>query len=111
MIDMSPDQWANWTASALVAAASAVAATVYAARAPWRQTRIGRHIMTVTVSVGLLGLYTVLITVWPAGPTATVLRVGRIMVLLVLAVAMMQRILLVLDAQRDRPDHPPDDDR
>jgi uncharacterized BrkB/YihY/UPF0761 family membrane protein len=113
MIDMGPDQWANWSASALMAGAAGTAAVVYHRRAPWRRTRIGRHIMLVTLAVGLLGAYTVLVSVWPAGPLAVVLRIGRTVLQVALAVAMVQRVLLITDAQRgqpDRPDHPPDDD-
>ncbi|MEU1421460.1 hypothetical protein [Kitasatospora sp. NPDC005751] len=107
---MGPDQWANWSASVVLASASVTAAVVYHRRAPWRQTRIGRHIMAVTVAVGLLGAYTVLMSIWPTGPTAMVLRVGRTVLQVALGVAMIQRAFLITDAQRDRPDHPPDDD-
>ncbi|MFB7672960.1 hypothetical protein ACFC26_16280 [Kitasatospora purpeofusca] len=112
--DMSPDQLANWAASLLLATSSGAAAVVYHRRAPWRLTRIGRHVMTVTVAVGLLGLYTVVVSLWPGGLLATVLRVGRTVLVLVLAVSMVQRVILIADAQRrppGRPDHPPDSDR
>jgi hypothetical protein len=57
--------------------------------------------MGVTVSVGLLGLYTLLVSlVWRTGPVAAGLRIGRTVVLVFLAVMMMQRVLLVIDAQR-----------
>jgi hypothetical protein len=109
MIDMGPDQWANWSSSVLMAAAAGYAAVTYQLKARWRLTRIGRHIMAVTVAVGLLGLYTVLVSIWPAGPAAAALRYGRTALQVVLAVAMVQRSRLITDAQR-RPDHPPDDD-
>ncbi|MFJ4792469.1 putative phage holin [Kitasatospora purpeofusca] len=111
LTDMGPDQLANWAASLLLAVASGAAAVVYHRRAPWRRTRIGQHVMTVTVAVGLLGLYTVLVSLWPDGLLATVLRVGRTVLVLVLAVSMVQRVILIADAQRrppPLPDHPPD---
>ncbi|NUS16299.1 MAG: hypothetical protein HOY69_33695 [Streptomyces sp.] len=104
---LSPDQLANWAASALLAIASVVAAVTYHLRAPWRRTRIGRHVMTVTVALGLLGAYTVVVSVWPHGPVATALRIGRTALLVVLAVSMVQRVRLIADAQRHLP-HPPD---
>lgn len=98
---MDAAQISNLAASGLVCASSTAAATVYHVKARWWRSWTGRHIMTVTVSVGLLGLYTLLATlVWRTGPMAAALRVGRTGVLVVLAVAMMQRVLLVIDAQR-----------
>lgn len=108
MIDMGPDQWANWSSSVLMAAAAGYAAVTYQLKARWRLTRIGRHIMAVTVAVGLLGLYTVLVSLWPTGPAAAALRYSRAALQVVLAVAMVQRSRLITDAQR-QPDHPPDD--
>ena len=78
-----------------------MAATVYHLRARWWDSRTGRHIMGVTVSVGWLGLHTLLVSlVWRTGPVAAGLRIGRTVVLVFLAVMMMQRVLLVIDAQR-----------
>lgn len=98
---MDAAQISNLTASGLVCASSATAATVYHLRARWWQSRTGRHIMGVTISVGLLGLYTILVSlVWRTGPVAAGLRIGRTVVLVFLAVMMMQRVLLVIDAQK-----------
>lgn len=107
---MDASHMANLAASGLVAVTSAVAAVVYTVRAPWWRSRIGRHIMTVTVSVALLGLYTVLTSlVWPAGPAASALRIGRTVLLVLLAVSMVQRTRLVIEAQRPvPPDRPPE---
>ncbi|MGW4810568.1 putative phage holin [Kitasatospora cineracea] len=108
MVELDAAQWANVSASGLVAVSSASAAVMYHVRAPWRRSRIGRHIMAVTVSVGLLGLYTVLITlVWPSGPAAAVLRVSRCVLLVVMAGLMVQRVRLVVDAQRELPKESP----
>lgn len=100
-------QWANVSASGLVAVSAGVAAVIYHLRAPWRRTRIGRHIMAVTVAIGLLCLYTVLVTlVWPTGPVTAVLRVARTVLQVVLAGLLIQRARLVVEAQRHEP--PPD---
>jgi hypothetical protein len=101
---MDAAQVANLAASALVAATAGVAATVYHLRARWWRTPWGRNVMSVTVSVGLLGLYTVLVTlVWPTGPVLAALRVTRTVVLVLLAALLLQRTGLVLDAQREVP--------
>ena len=101
---MDAAQLANVSASGLIAVTAAVAATVYHLRAAWWRSRWGRNVMGVTISIGLLGLYTVLVgLVWPAGPVTTVLRVGRTVVLVVLAGLLLQRTQLVLDAQRSPP--------
>lgn len=98
---MDTAQIANLAASGLVCASSTTAATVYHRRTLWWRSWMGRHIMTVTVSVGLLGLYTILVSlVWPVGTMAAALRIGRTGVLVVLAVAMVQRVFLVIDAQK-----------
>jgi hypothetical protein len=100
---MDAAQLANLAASALAAVTAAVAAVVYHVRAAWWRSAWGWNVMLVTVSIGLLGLYTVVVTlVWPTGPVTSVLRVGRTALLVVLSAALVQRTHLVLDAQRDR---------
>lgn len=102
MPNLDASQLANLSASILVACTSASAAVVYHLRAPWRRTRIGRHIMAVTIAIGLLALYTVLITlVWPHGTPAAFLRIGRCVLLVFLAFLMVERVRLVIDAQRE----------
>lgn len=104
-------QTANLAASGLVALASLVFASVYHLRAPWRSTPVGRHLMTFTVAIGALGLYTVAITLWPDGGTASVLRTARTVLLVVIAVLVFQRTRMVLRAQHrgallgSRPPH------
>jgi hypothetical protein len=100
-VNLTWDQLANVSASGLVSIASLVFATTYHRLAPWRSTPIGRHIMAVTVSMGLLGLYTVLATLWPHGPAIGALRVGRTMLLVSLAAQLAQRTRLLIKAQRD----------
>lgn len=98
---MDAAQIANLAGSAFLAAAALTAATVYHLRTPWWRTWMGRHIMGVTVSVGLLGLYTLLVSlVWPTGPVASALRIGRTVDTVFLGVMMVLRVLLVIDAQR-----------
>jgi uncharacterized membrane protein HdeD (DUF308 family) len=98
---MDAAQIANVSASGLVAVAAGVASVVYHWKARWWQSRWGRHVMAVTVSMGLLGLYTVLVTlVWPVGPVTAVLRVARTVLLVIVAGLLVQRTRLVIDAQR-----------
>lgn len=99
------DQLANLSASGLVCLASLVFAVAYHLLAPWRSTPIGRHMMSVTISMGLLGLYTILATIWPHGPTLGALRLGRTILLFGLALQLIQRTRLLIAAQRDHPEH------
>jgi hypothetical protein len=102
-----PAQLANLAASALVWVAATSAAVVYHLCAPWNRSRIGRHMMAVTVSIGLLGLYTVVVSLfWSTGPVAMVLRILRTSLLVLLAGMMVQRVRLVIDAQRDHAPPP-----
>lgn len=106
MIDMDCSQLANFAASGLVAVTSTVAVFTYHRLAPWLSTRYGRHVMTVTAAIGALGLYTVLISLWPTGIVAVILRAVRTGLLLLLAVMMIQRTRMFIDAQH----RPPTDD-
>ncbi|MFF9287496.1 putative phage holin [Streptomyces griseosporeus] len=107
-------QIANIAASGLVALCALVFAGVYHLHAPWRSTAVGRHVMTFTVAVGALGAYTVLVTIWPTGPTTSVLRTARTVLLILIAGLIIQRIRMVLSAQHrgalladpDRPEPP-----
>jgi hypothetical protein len=108
-------QISNITASGLVATASLAFAVVYHLRAPWRSTPVGRHLMAFTAAIGLLGLYTIAITIWPDGTPATLLRAARTGLLLVIAALVMQRIHMVISVQHrntlvaphDQPGPPP----
>jgi hypothetical protein len=92
-------QLANTYTSALVALCCIVFAIVYHLHAPWRSTAVGRHLMVFTLAIGYLYAYTVLITIWPEGPTATVLRSLRITMSLLTGGLVIQRIHMVLRAQ------------
>ncbi|MEW2518119.1 putative phage holin [Actinacidiphila alni] len=97
---MTWSQWANAAASACVALSSLVFVVTYTCLAPWRATVAGRHVMAVTIVIGLLGTYTVAITLWPG--TAPALRVARIVVVLSMAGLLAQRTWMVIRAQRRR---------
>lgn len=107
-------QLANTYASGLVALCSIIFAAVYHRHAPWRSTEIGRHVMGFTLAIGALGLYTVLVTLWPNGIAAALLRASRTILLLVIAALVLQRTRIVLNAQHqgalhDNDSRPNDD--
>lgn len=104
---MDPFQWANWSASLLVAGTAGAAAVIYQFKADWRSSRWGWHLMAVTVAIGLFGLYTVLITIWPTGATATALRTARTVLQVAVAGMMVWRTRLILAAQRARDEIEP----
>jgi hypothetical protein len=97
---MNVAQGLNVSASALVCLCAAVFIGVYHRYAPWRSTPIGRQLMAVAATIGLLGLYTVLITVWPEGCPATILRALRTAVLVMIAALMLRQARMVRIAQR-----------
>jgi hypothetical protein len=96
---MDYTQIANALVSGLVALCCLNFAIIYHLHAPWRSTPFGRHLMTFTLSIGALATYTVLITVWPDGWAADVLRFARILLLLFIAGLVLQRTRMVLAAQ------------
>jgi hypothetical protein len=100
VIEWSIDMWLNVTVSAVAALACAVFVVVYHWRAPWWRSDTGRNLMAAGAAFGLLFLYTVLISLWPAGCPAAVLRCIRTAVVLSIAVLMVQRTRMVLRAQR-----------
>lgn len=96
---MDSAQLANTTASGLVTLCCLTFAIVYHVTAPWRSTAVGRHLMAFTLAIGALAAYTILITIWPDGPAATVLRGLRTTLLVVIAALVLQRTHMVLRAQ------------
>ncbi|MGE9696650.1 putative phage holin [Streptomyces sp. CH6] len=101
---MTIAQYLNTGVSAAVAAASAVFCITYHRLAPWRSTPMGWHLMTLAGAIGALGLYTVVITlVGLDGTPATVLRIVRAGLLLLVAALLIQRTLMVIRAQKKRP--------
>ncbi|MFJ7990317.1 hypothetical protein [Streptomyces sp. NPDC096351] len=104
--DLSLDQWINACGSALAFLTCATFAAVYHLRAPWWRSAVGRNLMAFAGAVGGLCLYTVLITLWPLGCPATVLRGVRTALLLAVVVLMCQRTRMVIRAQRVPADLP-----
>lgn len=96
---MNCAQLANTAVSGLVALCCIMFAVVYHLHAPWRSTAVGRHLMAFTLTIGALAAYTVLVTIWPTGTTATILRMLRTLLLLVVAALVIQRIRMVVTAQ------------
>jgi hypothetical protein len=92
--------WINVLASGMAALVCAAFAVIYHVRAPWWRSSTGRHLMAVGVSLALLFAYTVAITLWPTGCPAAVLRSIRTVVVLAIAVLMVQRTKMVLQAQK-----------
>lgn len=100
---MSLAQILNLAASALVALFAAVFITTYHLLAPWRRTAMGWHLMLFTGAIGLLGLYTIVVTFTGLdGTPAMVLRYARTMLLLVVAALIAQRTWMVWSAQHPR---------
>ncbi|MFJ9740800.1 hypothetical protein [Streptomyces sp. NPDC101166] len=101
MRDLSVDQWTNVAASMLAVAACAGFIIAYHLHAPWWRSDVGRNLMGFAAAVGLLCLYTVLVTIWPEGCFVIVARAVRTAVLLAVAGLMLQRTRLLLRAQRE----------
>ncbi|MFF1444102.1 hypothetical protein [Streptomyces sp. NPDC058295] len=100
-MEMDSAQLANVCASGLVALCCTIFAIVYHLHAPWQSTPVGRHVMTFTLAIGALAAYTVLVSVWPDGVVATVMRVARVLLLLAIAALVIQRTRMVLTAQHN----------
>ncbi|MBP5918685.1 hypothetical protein F3K34_43665 [Streptomyces sp. LBUM 1486] len=102
MNDLGVDQWVNVAGSTLAFFACATFAVIYHVKAPWWRSQIGRNLMGFAAAIAALFLYTVLITLWPEGCAATVLRSLRTAVACAVVLLMAQRARLVIRAQ-----HPP----
>ena len=102
MNDMEVDQWVNVGGSLLAFLACTVFVVTYHIQAPWWRSRIGRNLMAFAAAIAALFLYTILITLWPEGCVATVLRSLRTAVAVAVVLLMIQRTRLVIRAQ-----HPP----
>lgn len=101
MTDVGIVQQFNVVASGLVALAAGAFVWHYHRRAPWMTTPTGRRLMSLITVLGLLGMYTVLITVWPDGVVAAVLRIARTVVQLLIAGLITQLTRTVIRVQRD----------
>lgn len=104
MREMSVDMWVNVSASVLATLACTAFVATYHVKAAWWRSEVGRNLVGFAAAVGALCLYTVLVTVWPTGCVAVILRVLRTLVLLAVGVLMVQRTRLLLRAQRESRD-------
>ncbi|KPI31354.1 hypothetical protein OV320_2570 [Actinobacteria bacterium OV320] len=100
-MDMDYAQLSNVYASGLVTLCCTIFAVVYHLHAPWGSTPVGRHVMTFTLAIGALAAYTVVVSIWPDGIFATVMRFARVLLLLGIASLVIQRTRMVLTAQHD----------
>lgn len=98
---MGVAQWVNVGGSLAAVAACAGFAVTYHVRARWWRSEMGRNLMGFAGAVGALCLYTVLVSLWPDGCVAVVLRGVRTVLVLVIAGLMVQRTRLLVQAQRE----------
>ncbi|MFJ2717392.1 hypothetical protein [Streptomyces sp. NPDC087437] len=88
---MSLAQVVNMAVSGLVAVCAATFLVTYTRRARWEETGMGRYFVVAVATIGLLGTYTVVITlVGVDGVTASVLRFVRSSLLLTVAGLLLQ---------------------
>lgn len=104
MREMSVDMWVNMVASALATLACAAFVVTYHVRAAWWRSGTGRNLMGLPAALAALFLYTVLVSLWPDGCVAVVLRGVRTTLALTISALMVQRIRILLRAQRDNRD-------
>ncbi|MFH8483618.1 hypothetical protein [Streptomyces sp. NPDC018055] len=108
---MSVAQILNLAVSALVFLCSVAFVVTYHVMAPWRRTPMGWHLMLFTATIGLLGLYTVVVTITGLdGAPAMVLRYVRSALLAFVAGLIVQRTWMVWSAQHQpaRAPSPPE---
>ena len=106
MSDLSVDQWINVAGSAVAALACITFAVIYHLKASWWRSDIGRNLMAFAGAVGLLCTYTVLVSLWPDGCFAIVMRAVRTATVLAIGLLMLQRTRMFLQAQRDHHKQP-----
>lgn len=98
---MSGEQLFNVSASILACAACLLFVTVFHLRVTWWRTDVGRNLMALAVVLAALFAYTVLISLWPDGCLAMVLRWVRGVIAVAVAGIMAQRTLVFLRTQRE----------
>ncbi|MGW0566055.1 putative phage holin [Streptomyces tauricus] len=101
---MSGEQLFNVAASILACAACLVFVVVFHLRVTWWRTDVGRNLMALAVVLAMLFAYTVLVSVWPDGCLAMVLRWVRGVIAVAVAVIMVQRTWVFLRTQREHRD-------
>lgn len=88
-------QLVNVMSSGLVVLCAVRFMFVYNKAAPWRASGLGRVVMAIAGAVACFGLYTVLITWFPSGIPASVLRVGRTVLQVLTAGLFLQQTRLL----------------
>ncbi len=101
MREMGVDMWVNLIASALATLVCAAFVVIYHVKTTWWRSQTGRNLMGLPAAIGLLFLYTVLVTLWPDGCIAVILRGVRTALALVISALIAQRIRILLQAQRE----------
>jgi hypothetical protein len=105
MKDLSGDQWMNLVMSLLAVLICTAFPVIYHLKAPWWRSEIGRNQVAFAATVAALCLYTALATFLQDDPCALLaLRIFRTVVLLSVSALMVQRIHLLLKAQRGHHD-------
>ncbi|MFJ3794920.1 hypothetical protein ACIPSJ_01390 [Streptomyces sp. NPDC090088] len=85
----------NASVSGVVAVCAAAFIAEYTRRARWEDHAVGWYFVAAVATIGLLGLYTVVITIVVDGPVASVLRVVRSLLLLGVAGLLVQATVSV----------------
>jgi hypothetical protein len=98
---MGVDMWINMIASALATLVCAAFVVIYHVKTAWWRSGTGRNLMGLPAALSALFLYTVLISLWPEGCVAVVLRGVRTVLALAISALMLQRIRILLKAQRE----------
>lgn len=101
MNELGVDQWVNVIGSGVAVLAGFAFVVVYHVKTTWWRSQTGRNLMGLPAAIGLLFLYTVLVSIWPEGPFATVMRGVRTLLAVAISVLMVQRIRILLRAQRE----------
>jgi hypothetical protein len=98
---MGVDQWVNVGGSALAALACLAFVVTYHVKTTWWRSGTGRNLMGLPAAIGALFLYTVLVSLWPDGCFAIVMRGVRTLLAVVISGLMVQRLRILLRAQRE----------
>lgn len=104
MNEMGVDQWVNVAGSALATLVCTAFVVIYHMRVTWWRSGTGRNLMGLPAAIGALFLYTVLVSLWPDGCFAIVMRGVRTLLAVTISVLIIQRIRILLKAQRGTRD-------
>jgi ABC-type phosphate transport system permease subunit len=104
MRDLSVDQWVNVAGSALAALVCTTFCVTYHLKATWWRSATGRNLMGLPAAISGLFLYTVLVSLWPDGCFAVVMRGVRTALAVAISLLIAQRIRIMLKAQRESRD-------